>query len=106
MGSSVSSDVYNNKISYYILQFMDGIYQDWGRICDVYTDGNYIIIHTHNGGNNRSYYKYVFEAAIQHPWFDHEENYDIDYAFIDIYFRVPNDRLDEFQNIINLSATK
>lgn len=69
-----------------LLQLTTG---DFGRFRDVYLKDGCIVVHTRCGGGNREDYQEVFDMAMEHPWYDSDEDSDFDCTYADIYFKLP-----------------
>lgn len=72
---------------------------NFGRYRDIYVKDGYIVVHTRCGGGNREDYEEMFETVSTHPWYSHDEDYEYDTTYADIYFTIPND---ENQTVVGL----
>lgn len=70
---------------------------DFGRYRDVFIQDGYIVVHTRNGGGNRESYEYVFEEMSEHPWYSHDEDDDFDCTYANIYFKVPESTIQQYE---------
>ena len=74
---------------------------DFGRYRDVYVTEDHIVVHTRNGGGNREDYEDVFDEMSTHPWYSHDADDDFDCTYANIYFRVPEDKIQTFVSLLN-----
>ena len=74
---------------------------DCGRFRDVFVEDNHIVIHTRNGGGNRDDYQWVFDEMSTHPWYSHDADDDFDCTYANIYFRVPEDKMQTFVALLD-----
>ena len=70
---------------------------DFGRFRDVYVHEGYIVVHTRNGGGNREDYEHVFDEMSEHSWYSHDEDCDFDCTYADIYFRIPEESIEQLK---------
>ena len=73
---------------------------DCGRFRDVFVEDGMIVIHTRNGGGNREDYEEVFDEMSTHPWYSHDADYDFDCTYANIYFKVPEDKMQSFVGLL------
>lgn len=76
-----------------VLQLTKG---DFGRFRDVFVENGHIVVHTRNGGGNRDDYQDVFDDLESHPWHSHDEDCAFDNTYANIYFKVPEDKMQTF----------
>lgn len=60
-----------------------------GRYRDAYIDGEHIVIHTRNGGGNRTEYQGVLDALAKHPCYVKNEDDSYDCTYANVYFSFP-----------------
>ena len=89
----------NNPNANDILSLLGKAQGDFGRYRNVFVEGDYIIVHTRNGGGNREDYEYVFEEMSQHPWYSHDLDDDFDSTYANIYFKVPESVKQELEKL-------
>jgi len=63
-------------------------------------DNTYVIVHTRCGGGNREGYEAFWDTIALNPCYDHDEDCTDDNTYADIYFRVPEDRLEQMKQLI------
>lgn len=84
-----------------LLELLGKTQADFGRYRDVYVEDGYIVVHTRNGGGNRESYEEVFEEMSQHEWYSHDEDDDFDCTYANIYFKIPEDKLQSFVGLLD-----
>lgn len=83
-----------------LLKFINCDEDDFGRFRDVYVKNNHIIVHTRCGGGNREDYEHVFKAMENHPWYSHDRDCNYDCTYANIYFKIPDSELDNFNALL------
>ena len=90
-----------NPDSKQLLEILNLTDADLGRFRDIFVEDDYIVIHTRNGGGNRDDYQWVFDEMSTHPWYSHDVDDDFDCTYANIYFRVPEDKIQTFVSLLN-----
>lgn len=93
----------SNMDEYDLLKFIGCNISIFGRYRDTYIDNNYIVVLTRTGGGNREDYQYVFDTISDHPWYSHDSDCSFDCTYAEIYFKIPDDKMEEFQKKICIS---
>ena len=90
----------SNNNSEALLKFINCDEDDFGRFRDVFVEDNHIVVHTRCGGGNREDYEHIFETMQNHPWYSHDRDCDYDYTYANIYFKIPDDQINNFNDLL------
>lgn len=82
-----------------ILSLLGKTWGDFGRFRNVFIEDNCIVVHTRTGGWNREDYEDVFKEMSEHPWYSHDEDDDFDCTYANIFFKVPENVVQELNNL-------
>lgn len=91
----------SNPSSEQLLSLLGKTQGDFGRYRDVFVEDGFIVVHTRNGGGNREDYEYVFEEMSEHPWYTHDADDDFDCTYANIYFKIPEDKMQTYVALLN-----
>lgn len=87
-----------------LLQLLGKTQGDFGRFRSVFVEDGFIVVHTRNGGGNREDYEDVFDEMSGHPWYSHDADDDFDSTYANIYFRIPEDKMQSYVALLNPGA--